>query len=146
LTAGNDLALLAGQNYSYTLSEHERKGSFGRQTHQRDEVTDLSHAASGISGGTVTLQSGGDQRYQAAELQSDGDLTLDSGGAIAFEGVKDLHQENHISSSNDWSWMKSSGEGWTDETLRQSALVAQGNLVIKAVEGISLDIKEIDEH
>src|SRR5690606_9272656 len=147
LTAGNDLTLLAGQNYSYSLTDYQHKGSYGRNTQQRDEVTDLTHVGSSItSGGNLSLQSGGDQRYQAANLQSDGDLTLDSGGAIAFEGVKDMHQENHISSSNDWSWMKSSGEGWTDETLRQSALVAQGNLVIKAVEGISLDIKEIDEH
>lgn len=146
LTAGNDLTLLAGQNYSYSLTDYQHTGSYGRKTQQRDEVTDLTHVASSISGGSLTLHSGGDQRYQAAELQSDGDLTLDSGGAIAFEGVKDMHQENHISSSNDWSWMKSSGEGWTDETLRQSALVAQGNLVIKAVEGIQLDITEIDEH
>lgn len=146
LTAGNDIALLAGQNYSYSLTDYQHTGSYGRKTQQRDEVTDLTHVASSISGGSLTLHSGGNQRYQAAELQSDGDLTLDSGGAIAFEGVKDAHQENHISSSNDWSWMKSSGEGWTDETLRQSQLVAQGNLVIKAVEGISLDIKEIDEH
>ena len=146
LTAGSDLTLLAGQNYSYSLTDYQHKGSYGREKQQRDEVTDLTHVASSIGGSTLTLQSGGDQRYQAANLQSDGDLTLDSGGAIAFEGVKDFHQENHISSSNDWSWMKSSGEGWTDETLRQSALVAQGNLVIKAVEGISLDIKEIDEH
>lgn len=147
LTAGNDLTLLAGQNYSYSLTDYQHSGSFGRKTQQRDEVTDLRHVGSSIiSGGNLSLESGGDQRYQAAELQGDGDLTLDSGGAIAFEGVKDMHQENHISSSNDWSWMKSSGKGWTDETLRQSALVAQGNLVIKAVEGISLDIKEIDEH
>lgn len=147
LTAGNDIALLAGQNHSYSLTEYQHKGSFGRQTHQRDEVTDLSHVGSSVaSGGNLTLQSGGDQRYQAANLQSDGDLTLDSGGAIAFEGVKDVHQENHASSSSDWSWMKTSGEGWTDETLRQSQLVAQGKLVIKAVEGIQLDIKEIDEH
>jgi filamentous hemagglutinin len=145
LSAGNDIALLAGQNYSYSLSEHERKGSYGRHSYQRDEVSDLTHVASSISGGTLALQSGGDQRYQAADLQSDGDLTLDSGGAIAFEGVKDVHQENHASSSNDWSWMKTSGEGWTDETLRQSALVAQGNLVIKAVEGIRLDIREVEE-
>ncbi len=146
LTAGNDLTLLAGQNYSYSLTDYQHTGSYGRKTQQRDEVTDLTHVGSSISGGTLTLQSGGDQRYQAANLHSDGDLTLDSGGAIAFEGVKDMHQENHISSSNDWSWMKSSGEGWTDETLRQSVLVAQGNLVIKAVEGIQLDITEIDEH
>src|SRR5690606_13108360 len=137
---------LAGQNYSYSLTEHERKGSYGRHSYQRDEVSDLTHVASSISGGTLTLQSGGDQRYQAANLHSDGDLTLDSGGAIAFEGVKDAHQENHASSSNDWSWMKASGEGWTDETLRQSQLVAQGNLVSKAVEGIQLEIKEIDEN
>lgn len=146
LTAGNDLALLAGQNYSYSLSEHEHRGSFGRRSYKRDEVTDLTHVGSRISGNSLTLQSGGDQRYQAANLHSDGDLRLDSGGAIAFEGVKDLHQEDHISSSNDWSWLKSSGKGWTDETLRQSALVAQGNLVIKALEGIRLDIKEIDAH
>ena len=147
LEAGNNLSLLAGQNTHYSLYEHEDKGSYGSSSYQRDEVSDLSHVGSGItSGGNLTLKSGGDQHYQAANLQSGADLTLDSGGAIVFEGVKDEHQENHASSSNDWSWVKSSGKGWTDETLRQSALVAQGNLVIKAVEGIQLDIKEIDQH
>src|SRR5690606_1482505 len=37
------------------------------------------------------------------------------------------------------------GKGNTDETLRQSQLVAQGNLAIKAVDGLNIDIKQIDQ-
>ncbi|MDO2247268.1 hypothetical protein Q2429_24800, partial [Escherichia coli] len=35
--------------------------------------------------------------------------------------------------------------GQTDETVRQSQIVAQGNLAIKAVEGLKIDLKHIDQ-
>ncbi|WP_049334311.1 DUF637 domain-containing protein, partial [Pseudomonas aeruginosa] len=39
----------------------------------------------------------------------------------------------------------SKGKGQTDETVRQSQIVAQGNLAIKAVEGLKIDLKHIDQ-
>ncbi|MNJ22668.1 hypothetical protein D3C77_170420 [compost metagenome] len=37
------------------------------------------------------------------------------------------------------------GKGRTDETLRQSQLIVQGNLTIHAVEGLKIDLKHIDQ-
>ena len=37
------------------------------------------------------------------------------------------------------------GEGTTDETLLQSQMIAQGDIVIKAVEGLKIDIKEVNQ-
>ena len=74
----------------------------------------------------MMLVSGGDQHYQVAKLHSGEDLTVDSGGAITFEGVKDLHQESHEKSNTSLSWNFMSGRGSTDETLRQSELIAKG--------------------
>ncbi len=37
------------------------------------------------------------------------------------------------------------GKGHTDETLRQSQLVAKGDVIIKAVDGLNIDIKHIDQ-
>lgn len=91
------------------------------------------------------LVSGGDQSYQVAKLQSGNDPIIDSGGRITFEGVKDFHDESHTKSKSDLAWYKMKGEGRTDETLRQSALVAQGKLVIKAVDGLSIDVKQVDQ-
>lgn len=125
----------------------QKKGSFGSKKTQRDEVTDVKNIGSEIkTGGDLTLVSGGDQRYQGAKLNSGGDLTLDSGGSITFEAVKELHQESHEKSKGDLAWNSASGKGTTDETLRQTEIVAQGKLAIQAVDGLKIDIKKIDQH
>ncbi|VVM53630.1 hypothetical protein PS683_00912 [Pseudomonas fluorescens] len=146
LVAGNQLNLLAELNRDYSLYDMTKKGSWGSNAAKRDEVTQHTNVGSEIkTGGNLTLKSGGDQRYQVATLDSGKDLTLDSGGRIVFEGVKDFHDESHTKSKGDLAWYKMKGEGKTDETLRQSALIAQGKLVIKAADGIRIDIKQVDQ-
>ena len=146
LYAGNDLALLVAADQSYHLYDYKKKGSLGSEKTQKDEVTKVTNIGSSITaGGNLTLESKGDQTYQAAHLESGKDLTLDSGGAITFEAVKDLKQESHEKSDNDAFWTSSKGKGTTDETLRQTQLVAAGNITIKAVEGLHIDIKKIDQ-
>uniref|UniRef100_UPI004062BE8A DUF637 domain-containing protein n=1 Tax=Metapseudomonas boanensis TaxID=2822138 RepID=UPI004062BE8A len=146
LYAGNDLSLLAAEDSDYSLYEKKKKGSFGSNSFKRDEVTDVRNIGSSITtGGNLTLVSKGDQRYQKAKLESGADLTLNSGGAIAFEAVKDLHQESHEKSKGDLAWTSAKGKGTTDETLRQSELIAQGEIAIKAVDGLKVDLKHIDQ-
>ncbi|NWE72510.1 DUF637 domain-containing protein [Pseudomonas gingeri] len=146
VTAGNDLQLLAKQNNDHTLYDMKEKGGFGNLKLKRDEVTQVTHVGSQIqSGGDLTLKSGGDQRYQVANLESGKDLTLDSGGAIVFEGVKDLHDESHTKTNNNSFWNSAKGKGNTDESLRQSQLTAAGKITIKAVEGLKIDIKQVDQ-
>ncbi|WP_025130358.1 DUF637 domain-containing protein, partial [Pseudomonas sp. PH1b] len=146
LVAGDNLELLAAQDSDYSLYDMKKKGSWGRKKARHDEVTQVTNIGSQIStGGDLTLKSGGDQRYQVAKLESAKDLTLDSGGAITFEGVKDLHDETHTKSKSDLSWYSMKGKGRTDETLRQSTLVAQGNLLIKAADGLRVDIRQVDQ-
>jgi len=145
LYAGGDLNLLAAQNSEYSLYDMKSKGSWGSKKTQRDEVTTVRNIGSTIStGGDLTLASEGDQRYQNARLESGSDLTLDSGGAIAFEAVKDLDQESHEKSKNSWAWTSAKGKGTTDETLLQSQLIARGETVIKAVDGLNIDITHFD--
>jgi filamentous hemagglutinin len=144
--AGNDLNLLAAQNKDYTLYDMKEKGGFGAKKMKRDEVTQITHVGSEIkTGGNLTLVSEGDQRYQVAKLDSGKDLVLDSGGSITFEGVKDLHDESHVKSSDNLAWTSMKGEGRTDETLRQSALIAKGSITIKAVDGLKIDINRVNE-
>ncbi|WP_434697113.1 filamentous hemagglutinin N-terminal domain-containing protein [Pseudomonas sp. Z1-14] len=146
LVAQNKLQLLAAQNSDYTLYDMEKKGGWGSKKTQRDEVTDVKNIGSEISaGGDLTLVSGGDQRYQVAKLESGGDIALDSGGAITFEALKDLHDESHLKSDGDAFWTSSKGKGNTDETLRQTQMVAAGSITIKAVEGLKIDIKHVDQ-
>ncbi|NTZ73800.1 hemagglutinin, partial [Pseudomonas protegens] len=146
LVAANQLNLLAAQDSNYSLYDMKKKGSWGSKKTQRDEVTQVTHVGSEIStGGNLTLVSGGDQKYQVAKLESDKDITLDSGRAITFEGVKDLHQESHEKSNNSLAWTSAKGKGNTDETLRQTALLAQGKVAIKALDGLKIDIKQIDQ-
>ncbi|HEK1470216.1 TPA: DUF637 domain-containing protein, partial [Pseudomonas aeruginosa] len=146
LVAGDKLELLAANDSSYYLYDKKSKGSFGSKKTRRDEITDVTAVGSQISsGGDLTLLSGGDQTYQGAKLESANDLAIVSGGAVTFEAVKDLHQESHEKSKGNLAWQSSKGKGQTDETVRQSQLVAQGNLAIKAVEGLKIDLKHIDQ-
>lgn len=145
LYAGKDLNVLAAEDSDYLLYNMKKKGSFGAKKTQRDEVTDVCNIGSEIkAGGDITLQSEGSQTYQAAKLASGKDLTLDSGGDITFEAVKDLHQESHEKSSNSLAWTSMKGKGNTDETLKQSELVAQGQLAIQAANKIHIDVKDIN--
>jgi len=124
----------------------KKSGSWGSKKTQHDEVTQITHIGTQIkSGGDLTLSSGGDQRYQVAKLESGKDITLDSGGAIVFEGVKDLHDKSHTKSDGDAFWTSSKGKGNTDETLRQTQMIAKGNITIKAVEGLRIDLKEVNQ-
>jgi filamentous hemagglutinin len=146
LHADGDLQLLAAQDRDYTLYDMKKSGSWGSKKTQHDEVTQITHIGTQIkSGGDLTLSSGGDQRYQVAKLESGKDITLDSGGAIIFEGVKDLHDESHTKSDGDAFWTSSKGKGNTDETLRQTQMIAKGNITIKAVEGLRIDLKEVNQ-
>ena len=145
LAAGDKLQLLAAQNSDYSLYDMKKKGAFGSLKLKHDEVTQVTHVGSEItSGGDLLLKSGGDQRYQVAKLDSGKNLTLDSSGAITFEGVKDLHDESHTKTNNNAFWNAAKGKGNTDETLRQTQMVAAGNITIKAVEGLNIDIRHVD--
>ena len=146
LVAGDNLQILAAQDTDYSLYDMKKKGGFGKKKTKHDEVTDVKNISSEItSGGSMLLASGGDQHYQAAKLDSGNDLVISSDGAVTFEGVKDLHQESHTKSNTSLSWNSMSGKGKTDETLRQSQLVAKGQLVINAVDGLNIDIKHINQ-
>ncbi|PYC13428.1 hemagglutinin [Pseudomonas jessenii] len=146
LVAGDRLELLAAQDTDYSLYDMKKKGSFGKLKMQHDEVTDTKYVGSEIkTGGNLTLSSKGDQLYQVAKLESGNNITLDSGGAITFQGVKDLHDENHTKTNNSAGWVSSKGRGNTDETLRQTQMIAKGNIVIKAVDGLKIDIKDVNQ-
>ncbi|CAN2977904.1 MULTISPECIES: filamentous hemagglutinin N-terminal domain-containing protein [Pseudomonas] len=145
--ADNELQMLAAQDSHYSLYDMSKKGSWGSKKTQRDEVTDVKNVGSEIkTGGDLTLESGGDQKYQAAKLESGGDIAIVSGGAVTFEAVKDLHDESHTKSKGDLAWTSSKGKGNTDETLRQTQMIAEGSVVIKAVDGLKIDIKQIDQN
>ena len=147
LVAGGNLALLSAQDSDYSLYDMKKKGSWGSKETQRDEVTQVTNIGSQItSGGNQTLQSGGDQLYQGAKLESGGDIAIVSGGSVTFEAVKDLHQESHEKSKSDLAWNSAKGKGNTDETLRQTQMLAQGKVAIQAVDGLKIDIKKIDQH
>jgi len=144
--AGNDLNLLAAQNKDYTLYDMKEKGGFGNLKLQRDEVTQITHVGTEIkTGGNLSLVSKADQTYQVAKLDSGKDIILDSGGSITFEGVKDLHDESHTKTNNNAAWVSAKGRGNTDETLRQTQMIAKGNIVLKAVDGLKIDIKDVNQ-
>jgi filamentous hemagglutinin len=146
LYSGDKLSLLAAQNSTHTLYDMKKNSGWGSKKTQRDEVTRITNVGTEIkTGGDLILKSEGDQTYQLAKLQSGKDITLDSGGAITFEAVKDLHQESHEKSNNNAFWVSSKGKGNTDETVRQSQLIAEGNVAIKAVAGLKIDINQVNQ-
>ncbi|PRA34080.1 two-partner secretion domain-containing protein [Pseudomonas poae] len=146
LIAGNQLQLLSANDSDYSLYDYTKKGSFGAKKTQKDEITEQRAVGSQITtAGSLSLVSGGDQLYQGARLESAADIAIVSGGSVAFETVTDMRQESHEKSKGDAFWVSSKGEGRTDETLRQSHLIAQGQLMIQAAKGLTIDIKQIDQ-
>ncbi|WP_407074123.1 polymorphic toxin type 10 domain-containing protein [Pseudomonas sp. CCC3.2] len=146
LVAGGKLGLLAAQDSDYSLYDMKKSGSFGSKETQHDEVTDVKNIGSQIkTGGDLTIVSGGDQLYQGAKIESGKNLTIDSGGSITFDAVKDSHQESHNKSSNSWAWTSMGSKGQVDETLRQSQLSAKGQTLINAVDGLHIDVKDINQ-
>ncbi|WP_236277532.1 DUF637 domain-containing protein [Pseudomonas poae] len=146
LYSGDKLSLLAAQDSTHTLYDMKEKGGWGAKKAKRDEVTQTTNVGAEIkTAGNLTLVSNGDQRYQVAKLNSGNDLILKSGGAITFEGVKDYHDESHTKSKSNMAWFSMKGKGKTDETLRQSELVAKGQTVIEAVNGLKIDVKQVDQ-
>ncbi|GGY05218.1 hypothetical protein GCM10007160_35960 [Litchfieldella qijiaojingensis] len=145
LIAGRDVELLAANDQDYSLYEKEESGLFSSR-YQRDEINDIRAVGSRLeSGNDLTVVSGVDQRYQGARLESGNDLTLASGGTLHFEAASDVHTEAHEKRSGNIAWQSSRGEGRTDETLRQSQLIAKGNRVIQAADGIVAEVPEINE-
>jgi filamentous hemagglutinin len=146
LVAGDKIEVLAANDSDYSLYDKKSKGSFGKKQTRHDEVTDVKAVSSEITAGSdITLLSGGDQRYQAAKLDAGNDIAIISGGAVTFEAAKDLHQEAHEKTDNSFSWNSSKGKGSTDETVRQTQIIAQGEIAIKAVDGLNIDYKHIDK-
>ena len=146
LLAGGNIELLTAQEHDYSLYESRRRGGLlGGSRTQRDEVSQTRSIGSEISvGGDLLLASGLDQTYQAARLAADGDIELQSGGTIRFETASDVHSESHERSRSSFAWQSATGEGFTRETLRHSELVAQGELIIQAADGIHIDVERID--
>nr|WP_245947936.1 DUF637 domain-containing protein [Halomonas montanilacus] len=146
LLAGGDIELLTAQQHDYSLYEKKSSGGLlGGSRTQRDEVSKTRSIGSEVtSGGDLLIASGLDQTYRAARLEADGDIELQSGGSIRFETASDVHTESHERSKSSFAWQSSSGEGFTRETLRQSELVAQGDLIIQAADGIHIDVEKID--
>ncbi|WP_285351715.1 DUF637 domain-containing protein, partial [Pseudomonas sp. ME-P-057] len=146
LYSGDKLSLLAAQDSTHTLYDMKENGGWGAKKAKRDEVTQTTNVGTDIrTTGNLTLVSNGDQLYQVAKLNSGKDLILKSGGAITFEGVKDYHDESHTKSKSNMAWFSMKGKGETDETLRQSELVAQGQTVIQAVNGLKIDVKQVNQ-
>ncbi|WP_136069222.1 two-partner secretion domain-containing protein [Modicisalibacter radicis] len=147
LFAGRDVNLLAASDQDYSLYEKEKDGGlFGSSSYRRDEVDDRRAVGSQIVGGDgLSVFSGGDQTYQGARLESGGDLALTSLGSIDFATASDLHSESHEKSSGNFAWQSSKGEGRTDETLRQSELIARGETLIRAANGLNIDVSHIDQ-
>ncbi|WP_343575839.1 filamentous hemagglutinin N-terminal domain-containing protein [Pseudomonas sp.] len=146
LVAGDKIEVLAANDSDYSLYDKKSKGSFGQKKTRHDEVTDVKAVSSEISAGSdITLLSGGDQKYQAAKLDAGNDIAIVSGGDVSFEAVKDLHQESHEKSNSNLAWSSAKGKGQTDETARQTQMIAQGNIAIKAVDGLKIDYKHLDQ-
>ncbi|PJI46786.1 MAG: hemagglutinin [Pseudomonas sp.] len=141
LVAGNQIELQAANDSDHSLYDRKSKDKT-----RHNEVTDVKAVGSEISaGGDITMLSGGDQKYQAAKLDSGGDIAIVSGGAVTFEATKDMHQEDHQKSDSSFTRESAEGRGNTDETLRQSELLANGDILIHAVDGLKIDYKQLDQ-
>ena len=147
LTAGNTIDWQSAIETSYTLDDRKRAGDFGREVSSRDEVSDQTVVGTTISaGGSITATSQNDQTFEAVHLQAGGDITLASvNGQLVFKAVLEADSESHERADGDWGWQSMQGSGSTDTTVRQSELIAAGNVALQAAQGITIEIREVNE-
>lgn len=147
--ADNEVVLASANDEDYSLYKKHSSGGgfFGSQKTRRDEVSDTRAVGSEVTAdnGNLVIASGGDQTYEGARLDAGSNLILNSGGEIHFAAARDTHTESHTQDKNSFAWQSSKGEGRTDDTLRQSQLVAQGERIIQAAQGITVDLPDNGE-
>ena len=153
LLSGGAINLLAG--YDEHFEQHIKKSrSFGFTSYDASLTPITRTSAKSDSelkavpnqieaGGNITLQSVGDQRYQRAQLKAGEQLALISGGDIWFDATMDRHTSSKSSSYQDHHVQRSKDKGATDETLRQSELIAKGQPIIEAAGRIHVQIREL---
>ncbi|MDE1465492.1 DUF637 domain-containing protein, partial [Spartinivicinus poritis] len=145
LTAQGELNALAATDQEYYYYEKKKKGSFGRKKFQLDNTLDQVVVASTIKAGNdLTVTTGGDQEYQAAELTAGNTLALTSGGKLKFTAAKTQQVERHEKSKSSLVWQKAKGAGSTDETLHYTKILAKHPIILKAAEGIEVDVEHVD--
>ncbi|MDE1465724.1 DUF637 domain-containing protein, partial [Spartinivicinus poritis] len=145
LTAQGELNALATIDQEYYYYEKKKKGSFGRKKFRLDNTLDQTVVASTIKAGNdLTVTTGGDQEYQAAELTAGNKLALTSGGKLKFTAAKTQQVERHEKSKSSLVWQKAKGEGRTDETLHYTKILAKHPIILKAAEGIEVDVEHVD--
>ncbi|WP_148252156.1 two-partner secretion domain-containing protein [Aidingimonas lacisalsi] len=136
LMAGDRIDLLTAQEEDYSLYESRSSGLFS-SSYRRDEEHDIRDVGTHITAGDdMTIVSSGDQHYSGARLEAGQNLALLSDGEIAFDMASDLRQESHERSKSNFVSQSAKGKGTTRETLRQSELVAQGDILLQAEQGI----------
>ncbi|GHC32008.1 hypothetical protein GCM10010082_27910 [Kushneria pakistanensis] len=148
IVGGNDAELIVANDRDYHFYQKKKKsgGLISSKKMKRDEVTDTRAVGTAVeSGGDLIIASGNDQVYQKARLDAGEDMTLTSGGDITFAAAMDARSESHEKSRSNWAWQSAKGKGSTDETLRQSELIAQGQLAINAANRVNIDVRDIDQ-
>ncbi len=147
LDAGHQVAFLSALQSAYSLRDSQRSGSWGVEDTRNDEVSHSQAVGTTVQAGAdLHITSQDDQRYQAAQLISGGDIDLVSTQSkVVFEGALDTHQESHQQSSGDLAWISSENAGRVDQTLRQTEIAATGELAIRAAQGVQIDIRQVDE-
>ena len=133
----------SSNSYSETLTNDANLGEYLET--QRALSKGAAEVTGLFAGGSINITSVGDQIYVGSEMQSGGDITLDSKeGAVRFEATRNTTSTSYTEQSSDFSWVTMKSEGSYDEVLRMVSLQPGGNLVIDAAKGISVDIEKID--
>ncbi len=140
LTATNDLTLQAtgdvviessADQYELNVKTYKKKTT----TQNRSGLT---------AGGDVTVGSLiGNLSVISSELESGGDITLNTPGGSVYLGVrKDYFEEREIQTKSSGLMMTVINRGRIDETVVPTLMTADGNLAIVAANGLVVDYKD----
>ncbi|PKM22712.1 MAG: hypothetical protein CVV10_02900, partial [Gammaproteobacteria bacterium HGW-Gammaproteobacteria-14] len=146
LDAGGEVSLLAAYSQRQEFIEDKSMGEFGTSSTLSRQEKESSHAVvSEIKASNITITSKGNQTYEAASLESAGDIALNTDGKVIFASVKDIESQSAHSEGSSLSWQKVEGGVSYDETIKQSHLQAAGQIAINAAKGVKIDIVNIDK-
>jgi filamentous hemagglutinin len=143
LAAQGEINLLAAFNEAYDFQHKKDKGTASKKV-----STDIAYEAQSVTnrieaGGSITIQSEGNQTYQRAQLFAGEELSIRSNGDIRFEAVTDRSERVRSKSDNNGLWQSNSNKGKIDETVRQTEMRSPNQPLVEALGGITVQVKEM---
>ena len=138
IDAGNNFAIIAGQNVSHVHSHAEGSGGFGKdESHTWDSLS-ISTVSGNISGSNVSIGTGNNILVGASNITATENLNLDAGGEVNIVASVNTEMSGESESSTGTFSSSVVMDSNSTQTITSSNLSAGGNFSINAGNNVNI--------